>query len=56
VVLDFKSDDVNDESILVERYNSQLLLYKKAIEGIFKGKKVKRVIYSFKLNKAIWLD
>ena len=53
VVLDYKTDNVNDISELKTRYHAQLDLYGKAIEKLT-GKHVKeKIIYSFKLNETI---
>ncbi|WP_240841533.1 helicase-exonuclease AddAB subunit AddA [Acidaminobacter sp. JC074] len=54
VLLDYKTDYLyGDGDILVERYKTQLDLYKEAIEAIT-GKRVKETyIYSFFKNKAI---
>lgn len=55
VLVDYKTDNVNDAKILVDRYAKQLSLYKKALEEAT-GKKVKEVyIYSTKLNTEILL-
>ncbi len=53
VILDFKTDRVEDTNDLVISYGEQLSVYAKACEKIF-GKKVKeKVIYSFSKSKAI---
>ena len=55
VLVDYKTDYVpnNDEAYLKDKYNEQLLLYKRALEGSL-GKKVEKVyIYSTYLNKEI---
>ena len=54
-IIDFKSDYVDNENILIERYTPQLNAYKLAIESLFKDKKVNTYIYSFSLNKMIQL-
>ena len=55
VLVDFKTDYVPDknEQILIERYSSQLQLYKRALESAT-GKRVdKTYIYSTYLEKEI---
>ncbi len=53
VLVDYKTDRVDTEKQLMERYQSQLNYYKKALEQIT-GKKVKESrIYSFYLGKEI---
>lgn len=56
VVLDYKTDRVNSEAELVERYRIQLEYYAAALEQLT-GKTVKeKVIYSFRLQKEIVLE
>lgn len=51
VLLDYKTDKVNDGSKLVEKYKEQLLYYQKALEQVT-GKKVKeKIIYSVALGE-----
>lgn len=53
VVLDFKTDRVDNLEILKDTYGEQLNIYAMACEKIF-GKKVKqKLIYSFNLSKEI---
>lgn len=52
-IIDYKTDNVNDLSELKERYHVQLDLYELAIKEIMNAKKVKKFIYSIKLNKFI---
>lgn len=53
VVLDFKTDRVDELKILVDRYGEQLDIYSTAAEKIF-GKPVKeKIIYSFHLGESI---
>ena len=53
ILLDYKSDRVQDECQLIDRYKAQLIYYKKALEQIL-GKKVKEmIIYSLYLGKEI---
>ena len=55
VLLDYKTDRVDEETELVLRYEKQLQLYKGAIEKAY-GLKVKEVlIYSFALERSIEL-
>ncbi len=55
VLLDYKTDRVTDASELINRYHGQMDYYEKALEQIT-GKKVKeRIIYSFCLQKEIYL-
>lgn len=55
VLLDYKTDWVNNEEELIKRYHGQMDYYEKALEQI-SGKKVKeRIIYSFCLQKEIYL-
>lgn len=56
VLVDYKTDYVanNNEQELIEKYKSQLQIYKNAIEGAL-NKKVERIyIYSIYLNKTIF--
>lgn len=55
ILLDYKTDFVNEgsEEELLEKYNSQLKIYKEALEKI-SGKKVKEAfLYSFAMDKEI---
>ncbi|NLJ96076.1 MAG: UvrD-helicase domain-containing protein [Clostridiales bacterium] len=53
VLLDYKSDIVQHEDQLIDRYKVQLIYYKKALEQIL-GKRVKEmIIYSLYLGKEI---
>ena len=53
VLIDYKTDHVKTEEVLVERYKKQLELYGKALESIT-GKRVKeKLIYSVNLGKSI---
>lgn len=52
-IIDFKSDQVNDEQILIERYQSQIEAYRKAIQILYPSQKVNSYIYSFSLNRMI---
>jgi ATP-dependent helicase/nuclease subunit A len=58
VLVDYKTDSVygdGAEELLIKRYRVQLQYYEKALEQLT-GKKVKeRIIYSFSLNKEVYL-
>ena len=51
VILDFKTDYVQSEKELIEKYKSQLAVYKKAMAKIYPDKEIKTFIYSFCLTK-----
>ena len=55
ILVDYKTDNVNNEQELIDRYKVQLELYKRALEEILSTKVSKTIIYSFKLEKAISL-
>ncbi|MCM1381240.1 MAG: PD-(D/E)XK nuclease family protein, partial [Muribaculaceae bacterium] len=53
VLIDYKTDRVNSESVLTARYDLQIKLYAAALERIF-GMRVKEAyLYSFCLNRAV---
>ncbi|MDE5741678.1 MAG: PD-(D/E)XK nuclease family protein [Oscillospiraceae bacterium] len=53
VLVDYKTDRVDSENILVSRYDLQIKLYAAALGKIF-GKRVREAyLYSFCLNKAV---
>lgn len=53
VLLDYKTDNINDPKDLILRYKAQIDLYAKALEKSF-GKKVKeKILYSFSLEKTV---
>lgn len=53
VLVDYKTDNVSDISVLAENYSTQLEIYKAALESI-ENKKVKAmIIYSLKLGSFI---
>ncbi len=55
VLVDYKTDNINDISILADRYRSQMLLYIEAVEKSM-GLKVKEcILYSLKLKDSISL-
>ena len=53
ILVDYKTDFVNSEEELVEKYNVQLQIYKKALEEAMKRKVDNLYIYSTYLNKEI---
>ena len=53
VVLDFKTDRVDDMNMLVDRYGEQLDIYSTAAEKIFGLPVKEKIIYSFHLGKSI---
>ena len=53
VILDFKTDAVNDVSLLVDSYAEQLKVYKYALEKIFETQVKECVLYSLNLGKQI---
>ena len=53
ILLDYKTDYVQDENELVEKYKLQLNLYRRAIEGALNKKVDEIYIYSTCLNKEI---
>ncbi len=56
VLVDYKTDSVNDAEALVQRHSRQLYYYKKALEAITGKRVAKSIIYSFALNRAIETD
>lgn len=55
VILDFKTDRVENENELKNAYSEQLEIYALACEKIFKTKVKQKIIYSFSLSKEIVL-
>ena len=53
ILVDYKTDYVQNENELIEKYKSQLELYKKALEGALKKQVQKVIIYSTYLQKEI---
>ena len=51
VVLDYKTDNVNDLDELVQSYHRQLEIYKMACEQIFSAEVKEMLLYSFKLGE-----
>ena len=50
-IVDYKTDNVNNIDELEMLYKVQLDLYEIAIKQLLNAKKVKKYIYSIKLNK-----
>ena len=55
MILDYKSDLVKEESQLIDRYETQLVYYKKALEQILNKKVKEMIIYSLYLGKEIYI-
>ena len=55
VIVDYKTDRVEDENILKDRYIPQLSIYAKAFENNTGLKVKEKILYSFALNKEIIL-
>lgn len=55
VLMDYKTDRLEggQEYVLVERYKKQMELYARALQGIIGREVVRKVLYSFSLNKEI---
>ncbi len=53
VLMDYKTDRVEEASELISRYETQLVYYQKAIEKLTNLKVKERLIYSFGLNETI---
>lgn len=55
VVLDYKTDQVFSEDVLVEKYHGQLDYYARALEQLTRKKVKEKIIYSFAMGKEIIL-
>ena len=55
-LVDYKTDNIEDEKELIERYQKQLDLYSKALSKAMQKKVSNKYIYSTKLNKLIKLE
>ena len=55
VILDFKTDKVENSQQLVDCYSEQLNIYAKACEKIFELPVKEKIIYSFNLSEEITL-
>jgi len=53
VIVDYKTDYVNNEGILIERYFDQLKFYKQAVEQSFEQKVKQCLLYSLHLEKEV---
>ncbi len=53
VILDFKTDNVSEVNLLVERYSKQLEIYKSAVAEIFSTEVSECIIYSTHLNQSV---
>jgi len=57
VLIDFKSDQIKDDEISINRlkkqYQTQLNIYKKALENRFIDVEIKPILYLFEVNKLI---
>ena len=56
ILVDFKTDNIDDEDKFKELYRMQLDIYKKALENLCNIKIDKMYIYSFKLGKEIEIN
>ena len=55
VLIDFKSDYVDSDDILIRRYHSQIEAYKKALTILYPNQAIQTYIYPFRLSKMIEL-
>ena len=55
VLMDYKTDVVNHPGQLIERYRLQLLYYAEALERVMGKKVTEMLIYSFYLDKEIYV-
>ncbi|MBR3768038.1 MAG: helicase-exonuclease AddAB subunit AddA [Clostridia bacterium] len=55
VIVDYKTDNINDIGVLEDRYRSQMLLYIEAIEKSMEIKVKECILYSLKLKDSISL-
>ncbi len=53
VIIDYKTDRVRSEQVLVDRYRLQLDYYAEALERILKKPVKEKIIYSFALKKEV---
>ena len=52
VLVDYKTDKVNNENELLDRYKNQIAFYRYAIEKVLKKPVKQAMLYSFSLNKT----
>lgn len=53
IIVDFKTDNITSEQILCEQYKKQLQLYETALTETLKKPVRKKILFSFKMRKAI---
>ena len=56
LLVDFKTDKMENRQDYIKKYSIQLKIYKEAIETLFKRKVDKVYIYSFKLDDKIEVE
>lgn len=56
ILVDYKTDYVNDEEILIKRYYDQLRIYRNAIEQAFHQPVKQCILYSLHLEKEITIE
>ena len=54
-VVDFKTDHVHSEDILISRHHQQLDFYSYAVEDMTSQKVSEKIIYSFEMSREIYL-
>ena len=55
ILVDYKTDFLENEAAFIERYETQLNLYEKALKRVTDGKVSAKIIYAFHLGKEIQL-
>ncbi len=55
VLIDFKTDNSDNEEYFIDAYKEQLELYSSALEKTFELPVIKKIIYSFKMRKCIFV-
>ena len=53
ILVDYKTDKVDSAAALIDRYRSQMLFYKQALEKIFGLPVTEMLLYSFALGEAV---
>ena len=53
ILVDYKTDKVDTAAALIDRYRSQMLFYKQALEKIFGLPVAEMLLYSFALGEAV---
>ena len=56
VIIDFKSDNINDKEYYIDNYQLQLIQYKEDMKIIYPRHIIDTYIYSFTLNQMIKID